>query len=184
MDARRWRHVMKKILLATVLAAATAAIALPAGAAPQVVDATLTNTVSMTASPSATVSGWTLSPSATNTTSGGSMTISANSAYTVTVSGDVSAMTEYITSTSAYASSPKTLSAALNIIAARSGGTAPVPGVGATAVTGTSTTLATGTGLGTDTYDITLSQATTIADQALPTGRTYHIALTYTAREN
>ncbi len=170
---------MKKVLVTMATAGLLAAIALPAGAEEQVVDATLESSVSMTTSPTATVSGWALSPSATNTASGGTMTISANSSYSVTVTPDVNAMSEH--DGTGYVTSGKTLSAALNIIASYTGGTAPVPGLGATAITGTSTALATGTGGGTDDYDITLSQATTVADEALPTGRTYHIELTYTA---
>jgi hypothetical protein len=173
---------MKKILVIGIMTLAVGAMALPAGAATQTIDATLGGTLSMTASPSTSVSGWSLASSGANTTSGGSMTINSNQPYTVGVTADKTKMTEYVTATTSYvASSPKTLAAAPQIIGARSAGTAVVAGVGATAVVGTSTLLATGTGLGTDTYDITLSQTTAITDTALPSGETYHIVLTYTA---
>jgi hypothetical protein len=173
---------MKKILAAGIVALAIGAMALPASAATsvQTVDATLGSTLSMTATPSSTVS-WTLASTGANTTSGGSLTVNSNAPYTATVTADKTKMTEWITASSAYSSSPKTLSTALSVSGSRSAGTAAVAGVGATAVVGTSTSLATGTGLGTDTYDVTLSQPTLITDSALPSGQTYHIVLTYTA---
>lgn len=139
--------------------------------------------VSMTVTPDASVS-WTLTPVGVNTTSGGSMTVSATQDYIVTVTADRARLTEYDTGTSSYVPDGKTLDAALNVTAVRTGGTAAVPGVGATAVIGTSTTLAAGVGavLGaTDEYAITLSQATALTDEALPSGSTYRIVLTYTA---
>lgn len=173
---------MKKLIAPTVLVLMLAAVAEQASASTQTIDATISNTVSMTTTPTSAVSGWALGSSGANQTSGGSMAINANSAYTVTVTADKALMTEYITADTAYeTTSPKTLSTALSVIASRTGGTAAVAGVGATAVVGTSTTLATGTGLGTDEYSITLSQPTVITDEALPSGRTYHIELTYTA---
>lgn len=159
-----------RILLA---AAALMAVAQPALAG-----------VSMTVTPSSTVS-WTLASTGANTTSGGTLTVSANEPYTVTVSGDKSRLSEWNTSASSYVSDGKTLGAAMDVIAARTGGSALIPGVGATATIGASSTLATGTGGtitdATDQYSITLSQLTAITDSALPAGRTYHIVLTYTA---
>lgn len=173
---------MKKVLAPAALILALAIMAGPAGASTQTIDATLSNTVSMTTTPDATVSGWNLASSGANQTSGGTMTVNANSAYTVTVTGDKTRMTEYITASSAYeTTSPKTLTTALSVVGARTGGTAPVAGTAATAVVGTSSTFATGTGGGTDTYSVTLSQPTVITDEALAAGRTYHIVLTYTA---
>lgn len=173
---------MKRLIAAALLTAGSLAIAaMPAGAAPQVIDANLGSTLSMTTSPTASVSGWALASTGANTASGGQVGIESNQPYTVTVTADKSRMTEYVTASSAYVTSgPRALSNAISVIALRSAGTAVTPGVGATAVIGTSTTLLTGTGLGTDTYDITLSQPTLITDPALPSGRTYHIELTYT----
>jgi hypothetical protein len=168
---------MKKILVSGIMALAIGAMALPASASTQTIDATLGSTLSMTATPSSTVS-WSLASSGSNTTSGGTLTANSNQPYIAAVTADKTKMTEWVSG--AYvSSSPKTLATALSILSSRSSGTAAVPGVGATAVVGTSTTLATGTGLGTDSYDITLSQPTLITDSALSTG-TYHIVLTYT----
>lgn len=156
-----------------------ATVAVPGFAADQTLDATLASTVSMTGNPTAAVSDWTLASSGSNTTSGGNMTVNANSVYVVSVTADKTRLSEW--DTDAYVTDGAALGAALNVIAARTGGTALVAGVGATAVVGTSTTLATGTGGGTDTYGITLSQLTAVTDEALPAGRTYHTVLTYTA---
>lgn len=172
---------MKRYMGMGAIVLAIAVVAAPAGASTQVIDATLSSSLSMTTEPSATVSGWSLAATGANTTSGGSMVINSNQPYTVTVTADKTRMTEYVTASSAYvSSSPKTLTTAMTVSASRSGGTATVAGVGAAAVIGTSTALATGTGLGTDEYGITLSQPTLITDSALPSGRTYHIVLTYT----
>lgn len=169
------------IALGLLVAAALAPAAVPAGASDQEVDASLSSTIAMTAEPSSTVSGWVLSATGSNTTSGGAMTVNSNQPYTVAVTADQSRMTEYVTAAAGYAaSSPKTLTTPISVVAARTGGSAATPGVAATAVVGTSSTLATGTGLGTDTYSLSLSQPTSIADPALPSGRTYHIVLTYT----
>lgn len=173
---------MKKLSLMALTLASLLAAAAPAQANTQVIDATITSTLSMDTKPTAAISGWSLASTGANTTSGGSIGINANQAYTVTVTADKTRMTEYVTATSSYvATTPKSLASPLSVVTARTGGTAATPGVAATAVVGTSTTLATGTGLGTDTYSVTLSQPTTIADPALPSGRTYHIVLTYTA---
>jgi hypothetical protein len=172
---------MKKILAAGIVVLALGAMALPASASTQTIDATLGSTLAMTATPSSTVA-WGLASTGANTTSGGSLTVNSNAPYTATVTADKTKMTEWVTGTpGAYASSPKTLATALSVAGSRSAGTAAVAGVGATAVVGASTTLATGTGLGTDTYDVTLSQPTLITDSGLPSGETYHIVLTYTA---
>ncbi|MGZ4214003.1 MAG: hypothetical protein ACXVQV_12300 [Actinomycetota bacterium] len=133
--------------------------------------------------PTGTVSGWTLASTGTNTISGGTLTVSALlSPYTVTVTADKTRMSEY--SGGGYVSNGKTLSDPLNVTATLSTPHCLVPGVGATAIIGTSSTLATGTGLAitgcSDTYTITLSQATSVADPALVPGHTYHISLTYT----
>lgn len=171
---------MRRLLAGMAIAAAVLAIAIPALGAPQTVDATVGSTLSMTTSPSSSVSGWVLASTGANTTSGGSLAINSNQPYIVSATGDKGSMTEYVTASSDYASSPKALTSPITVTATRTGGTAPVAGAGASAVIGTSSTLATGLGLGTDSYDITLSQPTSIADPALPAGRTYHIVLTYT----
>jgi hypothetical protein len=171
---------MKKLLVAGMVALVIGAVAIPASASTQTVDATLASTLSMTATPSSAVS-WSLASSGSNTTSGGSLTVNSNQPYTATVTADKSKMTEYVTGSSAYVSnSPKTLGSALTVQSSRSAGTAVVAGSGSNATIGTSTTIGTGTGLGTDTYDVTLSQPTAITDPALPAGETYHIVLTYT----
>jgi hypothetical protein len=169
---------MKRILAIGIMTLALGAMALPAGASTQTIDATLGSTLSMTATPSSSVT-WSLASSGANTTSGGSMTVNSNQPYTGTVTADKTRMTEY--HSGAYvSSSPKTLATALSVLSSRSAGTAVVAGVGSTAVVGTSTLVATGTGLGTDTYDLTLSQPTLITDAALTSPDTYHIVLTYT----
>lgn len=155
-------------------------IVAPVWAETQTIDATLGSSVSMTTAPTATVSGWALAGSGANTRSGGSMTISSNAPYTVTVVADKAKMTEYVTATALYvATAPKTLTNSLSVIPTLTSGTG-VP-VASLAVGTTAGTLATGSGLGTDSYSLTLSQTTVIGDAALPSGRTYHIVLTYTA---
>jgi len=131
----------------------------------------------------ATVSGWSLSSSGTNTISGGSMTVSSLlSSYTVTVQADKAKMSEY--SSGAYVGGGKTLSASLHVITARTGGAGVLcNGSGTNATVGTSaTTVASGPGglACSDIYSVTLSQATSIGDNALAPGHTYHIVLTYT----
>jgi hypothetical protein len=133
--------------------------------------------------PNATVSSWNLMSTGSNNLVVGTLTVSALlSPYTVTVTADKTRMTEY--SGSAYISGGKTLTAPLNVTAAIATPHCLVPGAGATAIIGTSTTLATGVGLAvtgcSDAFTITLSQATSLSDPALPAGHNYHIVLTYT----
>jgi hypothetical protein len=106
------------------------------------------------------------------------MTVSANSPYTVTVTADKTRMSEW--DGTDYVASGKTLTSPLVIDAARSGGTAPTAATTSAATIGTSSALAVGTGLGTDIFDVTLSQTTAVTDSALA-DNTYHIVLTYTA---
>jgi hypothetical protein len=172
---------MKRLIIGTAIVATVFAATIPARAAPQIVDASIGSSLSMTTSPNSSVSGWVLASTGANTASGGSMGINSNQPYTVAVTGDKATMTEYVTASSSYvSSSPKALGQPISVIAVRTGGTTTSVGVGATAVVGTSPTVATGAGLGTDTYSVTLSQPTSIVDPALPSGRTYHIVLTYT----
>src|ERR1043166_8684856 len=113
---------MKRLFLAAALAVGVFAIAAtPASAAPQVIDANVASAISMTTSPTASISGWNLASTGANTTSGGSIAVNSNQPYTVTVTADKSKMTEYITASSAYvSSSPKSLTTALSVIASRS----------------------------------------------------------------
>jgi hypothetical protein len=138
---------------------------------------------SMVGPTGATISGWSLNSTGSNTISGGTLTISALlSSYTVTVQADKSRMSEY--SGGAYVGGGKTLSAALHVITLRTGGTGVLcNGSGTDATVGTSaTTVASGPGglACSDIYSVTMSQATSIADNALAPGHTYHIVLTYT----
>src|SRR5258708_2600451 len=111
---------MKKMLAIGIVALAVAAMAIPASASTQTIDATLGSTLAMTATPSSTVS-WGLASSGANTTSGGSLTVNSNQPYTATVTADKTKMTEWITASSAYvASSPKALTTALSVAGARS----------------------------------------------------------------
>jgi hypothetical protein len=171
---------MKRMILAGVIAVAIATIASPAFAVTntQTVTASLGSSLSVTTAPTSSVSSWTLASSGANTTSGGSIAVNSNVAYTISVTADKATMSEW--DGSAYVNGGKTLTTAMSVIASRSSGTATTPGVAATAVIGTSSTLATGTGLGSDTYSLTLSQPTVITDSALQTN-SYHIVLTYTS---
>lgn len=166
--------------IALIAGMLTMLVGLPAGAATQTIDATISSTVSMTTAPTASISGWNLSATGANTTSGGTMQIQSNVAYTVTVVADKAKLTEYITATGAYqTTSPKSLTNPLSIVPTLSSG-AGVP-VASLAVGTTPATIATGTGLTTDSYALTLSQTTAITDAPLAAGRTYHMVLTYTA---
>ncbi|MCA1830917.1 MAG: hypothetical protein LC663_05330 [Actinobacteria bacterium] len=172
---------MKKVIAAAAVAVGVLAISVPAHAATsgtQTVTANIANTISMDTAPSSSIANWTLAATGANTTAGGSVVVTSNGPYTVTVTGDKSRLTEYDTNGAAYvASSPKTLTTALSVIGTRTVGT----GTAATAVVGTSSTLATGLGLGSDTYTLQLSQPTAITDASLPSGYTYRIVLTYQA---
>jgi hypothetical protein len=134
--------------------------------------------VSMTTAPTATISGWTLAYSGSNTTAAGTLGVTATTAYTVTVQADMSRLTEWITASSSYATNPKTLGSALSVLTSLTSGLG-VP-VSPVAVGTSASTIATGV-TGTDTYALTLSQPTSISDPALVSGHTYHIVLTYTA---
>ncbi|HEX2240742.1 MAG TPA: hypothetical protein VHJ82_06340 [Actinomycetota bacterium] len=170
---------MRKVSLVALIGVAFAALFSPAKAATQVIDATLAPGVSMTAVPTPNIS-WALAMSGANTTSGGSMTVSANTPYTVTMSAEKDFLTQH--NGTGYVSGGSQLSSPLTVTAARTGGTAVVPGVGLVLPASTiGGPIGTGTGLGTDTFSLTLSQPTVITDKALPTGHTYHNVLTYTA---
>ena len=170
---------MRRCSVVLVAALSVALIAVPAGAADQVITANIGSSLTLDTAPTATVSDWALAASGANTTSGGSIGISANDAYTVAVSADKPVLSEYDTTSGAYVVGGKTLATPLSVLAVWTSGTSPVPGIGATATIGVSSLLAQGTGLGADQYALTLSQPTLISDAALPSGRTYRIVLTY-----
>lgn len=171
--------MLRKASLAALIAVACGALISPASGATQIIDATLAPGVAMTGIPTPNIS-WALAMAGPNTTSGGSMTVSANTPYTVTMGAEKNFLTQW--NGTGYVVGGFELSAPLAVAAQRTGGTAVVPGVGlvlpATTVGGL---IGTGTGLGTDTFSLTLSQPTVITDKALPTGHTYHNVLTYTA---
>jgi hypothetical protein len=172
---------MKRLGVGLLAIGAVCVLAWPAAANPQTVTGNVATSLSMdTTSLTTTISNWALAAYGSNTTSGGSMTITSNVPYTVNVTSDKTVMSEYNTASSTYVASGKTLTSPLSVTAARSGGDAVVPGVGATAASNGSTLLATGTGLGSDTYATTLSQPTVIKDPRLGTNRTYRMVLTYT----
>lgn len=176
-----WEREMQRmrIVVAGALAALCVLVAAPSGAATQTIDAVLGNAVSMSTSPTSSISGWSLASTGANTTSGGSVGVTANVPYTVTVSADKSRMTEYITASSTYVTGGSTLTSPLAIVPTLTSG-AGVP-VASLSVGTSAGTLATGTGLTTDVFSLTLSQPTVISDVPLAAGRTYHVVLTYTA---
>ncbi|MFN2524699.1 MAG: hypothetical protein ABR505_00305 [Actinomycetota bacterium] len=169
---------MRKVSLVALIGA-LAALLSPAKAATQVIDATLAPGVAMTAVPTPNIT-WALAMAGANTTSGGSMTVSANTPYTVTMSAEKDFLTQH--NGSGYVSGGSALSAPLTVTAQRTGGTALIPGVGLVLPASTlGGPIGGGTGGGTDQYSITLSQPTVITDKPLPEGHTYHNVLTYTA---
>ena len=145
----------------------------------QTIDATLGSSVALTAAPS-DVSGWALAASGANTTSGGSLTVSANTAYTVSVVAEKATLTEW--NGTGYVSNGKSLTSPMTVSATRTGGSALVAGLATPATVGiASAGLITGTGGGTDAFSVSLSQPTLITDKPLTGSNTYHNKLTYTA---
>ena len=157
--------------------------------APQVVTASIADVLTL-APPTAAVNFGALNLSAANNASGGSIGVTFNVPYSVKVKTDQATMAEW--DGSAYVASGKTLASPLALTAAAAVGST------ATAVASPATTSSAiktfqdanaGAGLllatnplglaavgGTDTYDLSLSQPATIADQA----GTYRMQLTYT----
>lgn len=169
---------MKRALAAALAALALAA--LPAGAdttSTQTIDAAIAGTITMSTTPSATVSSWNLSASGANTVSGGTIVVAANTPYKVTVMSDVAKMTQW-TGTAYVTPSPKVLTSLLSVLTSLTGGAGVA--VPAVAVGTTAQNIATGTGLSTDTYSLSLSQPTVITDAPA----SYHMVLTYTATAN
>lgn len=164
-----------KFAAAGVAAAALSGLAaLPADAssATQVVVATIGPTVSISTAPTATVDFGAMAAVGANTTSGGSIGITANTPYQLTVEANVARMTKYVGGSY---EEGVTLAAPLSVVPVLSGGTG-VP-VASLAVGKTAAPIATGLLAGTDVFALTLSQPTSTTD--LPT--TYRSVLTYTA---
>src|SRR5438270_7185078 len=133
------RGLVKK---AAIVSAGLAAMAVPAHAATtqtQTLDGVIASTVSITAPAAVNFNTFTLGA---NSTGGGSMTVTANVPYTVTLAAQKATMTEWVSG--AYVtSSPKTL-AAPSIVTLSSSDTGAVP---AGAVTSTVGALPVPTGL-------------------------------------
>lgn len=170
----------RKFIAGAVFAAAVGALAAPhAKAETQTIDATLGSSVSMTTAPS-NVASWALAASGTNTKSGGSLAVSANSSYTVSVVAEKATLSEW--DGAAYVTGGKSLASALTVSATRTGGTAPVAATSTSvAVATVAGTLVTGSGGGTDEFSVSLSQPTLSTDKPLSGTNTYHNKLTYTA---
>ena len=180
MRAGRW--VLGTAAALTVATAVPKAGAVTSVTAVQGLDAQLASTISASLS-AASVNLGTISSNdptgAANTAAAGTISITANVGYTVTVASDKVAMTEW--TGSVYASNPKRLAAALAVrCSAPSGTGATCTALTATSILTTGTAVATSavsTGGATHTYTLTLSQPTTLADPPA----TYHLVLTYTA---
>jgi hypothetical protein len=142
----------------------------------QNLDATLSSSITLSlSSPNV---AWTLPSSGLGSTSGGTATVTSNSPYTVTVQSDGATLREWNGASyvggGASLASPPSVAIATGSGSGVAGLGGPVTNVGPTAV-------AAGAGLGTDVYNLTINQATTVADTALPAGNTYHAQFTYTA---
>ena len=172
---------MKKILVGVVAVVMIGGALVGSGYAAttsgtQNLDATLASSITLSLSDPNVA--FALPTSGVGTTSGGTATVTSNSPYTVTVQSDVPTMSEwdgaaYVAAGAALAS-PPSLAIALN------SGTG-VPGAGGPVIDTLPTAVAAGAGLGTDVFDLTVNQTTTVADTALPVGNTYHAQFTYTA---
>lgn len=180
------KNLMLGVLGAALVAGATFGTATAAtDTDTQTIDATLSSTVSMTLS-SPSVS-WALSPNGANTKAGGTASVAANTSYTVTVVAAKATLTQWDPSAnegagaygSAALASATTLAPTLD---ASSTGTLAVAGAGGPVGNNalTPTAVATGGGGGTDVYNLSLGQTTTLADDALPSGHTYRNVFTYT----
>jgi hypothetical protein len=153
--------------LATVTAALLAA---PAAADTSTVTATVSSSVSISTAPSGSVGFGTLAPGL-NTVSGGTLAVTANTAYTVTVAADKATMTVW--DGTAYGTDA--LGTALALVPTISGG-APV--VTSIAAIGTlAQTLMTGVGGTTDSASLSLEQTLLSTDKP----GSYRTVLTYTA---
>jgi hypothetical protein len=142
----------------------------------QNLDATLNS--SITLSLSTPNVGLALPSSGTGSASGGTATVTSNSPYTVTVQSDGATLREW--DGSGYVTGGASLASPPSLTIASNSGTG-VAGVGGPVIDAAPTAVAAGVGLGTDVYGLTVNQATTVADSALPAGNTYHAQFTYTA---
>jgi hypothetical protein len=147
----------------------------------QTIDATVSSSFTMSLS-DATVgtSGapWVLAASGPNAgRAAGTLSVSANSAYTVTVQAQRATLTEF-DGTAYIAPTPRSLASATSLTTTLSSGL----GVGTPAtpvLSAAPTVIATG-GLASDVFTLSMAQPTTVADATLPAGRTYHNLFTYT----
>lgn len=162
-----------------VLASLFTFAAAPAFGETQVVDATLPLAISMTGDPTALSNGWVLETSGPSNHSGGSMTIQANVPYSVTLVSDKATLSEW--DGTGYVSGGKALALPLSVSATKTGGGPLAVGLTSTATLVPGVLATNIAGGATDSYDLMLTQTTTIADSPLTVGNTYHSVLTYTA---
>ena len=142
----------------------------------QNLDATLNSSITLSLSaPNVSLS---LPTAGTGSASGGTATVTSNSPYTVTVQSDGATLRQW--DGSAYVGGGAALASPPSLAIATASGTG-VAGVGGPVIDAAPTAVGAGAGLGTDVYDLTINQATTVADTALPAGHTYHAVFTYTA---
>lgn len=152
------------------VAAMIALVALPATGATQVVTAAVGSSVSISTPPSAAVNFGTLAIGA-NTVAGGTLAVTSNTAYTVTVAADKASMTEW--DGDAYGSGALTTPLVLTPTLASG-----VPVVTPLAAVGTTPqTIMVGTGLTSDSATLQLAQTLLASDAP----GTYRTVLTYTA---
>lgn len=142
----------------------------------QNLDATLNSSITLSLSaPNVSLA---LPTAGTGSASGGTATVTSNSSYTVTVQSDGATLREW--DGSAYVGGGAALASPPSIAVATASGTG-VAGAGGPVIDTVPTAVGAGAGLGTDVFDLTINQATTVADTALPAGNTYHAVFTYTA---
>lgn len=170
---------MKKILVGIGAAVLLGGVLVGSGLADtdnQNLDATLSSSIVLDLSdPNVAL---TLPASGTGSGSAGTATVTSNSAYTVTVVSDGATLREW--DGSAYVAGGASLASPPSLAIASSSGSG-IAGAGGAVTNVGPTAVATGLGLGTDVFDLTVSQPTTVADTALPAGNTYHAQFTYTA---
>lgn len=163
-----------RTIAAGILAASTLSVFAGAAAAQDAADTTVTGTIAESISISsapATAVNMTLASTGANTASGGTIEVTANADYTLTVQGDKNAMTSW--DGSVY-DDITTLGSSMTVTPVLDSGVGvPVAAIVSTA----EEIIATSVGLTTDTYSLTLAQPTTVADAP----GTYRIVLTYTA---
>lgn len=183
---RTKRRVRKLVVVGAALAVAGSVVpAAYSQTAPQQVDAQIASVLSLATSPTSAVNFGALSLTNPNTASGGSVGVTYNVPYSVKLTTNHANMTKW---TGAAYDTNYALASPLAVSASAAAGS------GATAVGAATTTAAAklaeatggtlvasnplGVGItgGTDSYDLSLSQPATIADQA----GNYRVELTYT----